>query len=133
MAWRVKIAAGKRAFTHTVLIRGWVLAYLLGSLLGVPAQAFDPMAPPGFKGGEIESSTATKKSPKKTKKSGYVLRQIVIHASNKSAVINGYIVNEGGYIKDALVKKINKNTVELMVSGKKKVLTLEARLPRIRR
>jgi len=116
-------------FTHTVAM----LVCVLGVLLSVPAKAYDPMAPPGFKDGEIDSTTATKKSPKKAKKSGYVLRQIVIHASNKSAVINGYIVNEGSYIKDALVKKINNNTVELVVLGKKKVLTLEASLPRIRR
>jgi|GEM_PF-1704678 len=129
MAWRVKRWKGSKAFICTSVM----LLYLLGSWLAVPALAFDPMAPPGFKGNEIDSAVATKKTPKKAKKSGYVLRQIVIHASNKSAVINGYIVNEGGYIKDALVKKINKNTVELMVLGKKKVLTLEARLPRIRR
>ncbi len=129
MAWQLKMARAGIPFTHTMA----VLVCVLGVLLSVPAQAYDPMAPPGFKGGEIDSTTTTKKSPKKPKKSGYVLRQIVIHASNKSAVINGYIVNEGSYIKDALVKKINNNTVELVVLGKKKVLTLEANLPRIRR
>ncbi len=125
MAWRAKMVRAGNPFTHTVA--------MLVCVFCIPVQAYDPMAPPGFKGGEIDSSMATKKSPKKAKKSGYVLRQIVIHASNKSAVINGYIVNEGSYIKDALVKKINNNTVELVVLGKKKVLTLEASLPRIRR
>jgi len=125
MAWGVKIARGGKAITCAALM----LAYLMGRA----ALAFDPMAPPEFKGGEQDSPVVTKKSTKKSKKNVYVLRQIVIHPSNKSAVINGYIVNEGSYIKDALVKKINKNTVELLVLGKKKILTLEARLPRIRR
>ncbi len=110
---------------------------LLVALYCVPVFAYDPMAPPGFDRSGTGFATDTKKlktkSKTKSKSAGFVLRQIVIHPSNKSAVINGYIVNEGSYIKKALVKKINTNTVELVVLGKKKVLTLEARLPRIRR
>ena len=105
---------------------------MLVCLICLPALAFDPMAPPGFERGAA-TTTATKKSPVKIKRAQFILRQIVIRPSKRSAVINGYIVNEGSYIKEALVKKINNNTVELVVLGKKKVLTLEARLPRIRR
>jgi hypothetical protein len=97
------------------------------------AIAYDPMAPPGYQQSEIDSAVGKEKSIKKVKVRDFTLRQIVIYPNSKSAVINGYVVNEGSYLKNALVKKISKNTVELLVRGKKKVLTLEAKLPRIRR
>ena len=119
------MAISGRAFIHMLTVSMCALC--------LPALGYDPMAPPGFERGEIDSVTASKKPSPKTKGSGFVLRQIVIHASSKSAVINGYIVSEGSYIKGARVQHINSNSVELMVLGKKKVLTLEAKLPRIRR
>jgi hypothetical protein len=97
------------------------------------AIAYDPMAPPGYQQSEIGSTVGKEKTIKRVKVRDFTLRQIVIYPHNKSAVINGYVVNEGSYLKNALVKKISKNTVELLVLGKKKVLTLEAKLPRIRR
>ena len=123
------MATSGRSFIHTLTVSMCALC--------LPALGYDPMAPPGFERGEIDSVTASKKpSPKaktKAKASDFVLRQIVIHASSRSAVINGYIVSEGSYIKGARVQRINSNSVELMVLGKKKVLTLEVKLPRIRR
>ncbi|MEY8205076.1 MAG: hypothetical protein RPR40_08350, partial [Bermanella sp.] len=106
------MAISSRTFIHT-------LATLMCALC-LPALAYDPMAPPGFERGEIDSVTASKTSPTKTKDraSDFVLRQIVIHDSSKSAVINGYIVSEGSYIKGARVQRINSNSVELMVLGK---------------
>ncbi len=108
---------------------------LLMIFISFSSLAYDPMAPPGFERGDIDSSSANanKGIKKKANKAAYTLRQIVIHPTNKSAVINGYVVQEGSYLKGAKVEKININTVELTVLGKPKVLTLEAKLPRIRR
>ena len=92
--------------------------------------SFDPTAPPGAQSYKVPSAT---KKVNAVKKTGFVLRQIVINGENKSAVINGYIVNEGSYINNALVKSINKETVKLSLAGKTKVLRLQTRLPKIRR
>jgi hypothetical protein len=99
----------------------------------VLAITYDPMAPPGYQQSEIGQTVGKEKAIKKVKSRDFTLRQIVIYPNSKSAVINGYVVSEGSYLKHALVKKISKNTVELLVLGKKKILTLEAKLPRIRR
>jgi len=95
--------------------------------------AYDPMAPPGYDQSHLEVTTSKVKTSKKIKRRGFTLRQIVIYPNSKRAVINGYVVHEGSYLKNAFVKKINKNTVEILVLGKKRILTLEAKLPRIRR
>ncbi len=110
----------------------YCLYLLVFTFCVMPAWAYDPMAPPGFERGEIDNTKGKTKTSKKAKRN-FILRQIVIYPNSKSAVINGYVVHEGSYLKGALVKKINDNTVELLVLGKKKVLTLEAKLPRIRR
>ncbi len=111
----------------------YCLYLLLFMFFNAPASAYDPMAPPGYERGEIDNTKRQANTSKKVKSRDFILRQIVIYPNSKSAVINGYVVHEGSYLKGALVKKINDNTVELMVLGKKKVLTLEAKLPRIRR
>jgi hypothetical protein len=122
--------------TNVILIRSHrVYKFLCFCILVNPilAIAYDPMAPPGYQQSGIDSTVGKEKAIKKVKARNFTLRQIVIYPNSKSAVINGYVVSEGAYLKNALVKKISKNTVELMVLGKKKVLTLEAKLPRIRR
>ncbi len=112
-----------------------VWSVLLIIFISFSSFAYDPMAPPGFERGDIDSNlvNASKAVKKKTKKPGYILRQIIIRPTIKSAVINGYIVHEGSYLKGAKVEKIKVNSVELTVLGKRKILTLEAKLPRIRR
>lgn len=103
------------------------------------AWGYDPMAPPGYNKGTIDnaiqSGNKSVKRPVATqpKTKGFVLRQIVISEANRSAVINGYIVNVGSYIKNAYVKEISDQSVTLLVKGKKRILTLEESIPRIRR
>ena len=92
--------------------------------------SYDPTAPPGS---QSASAKTIDRTLKQVKKPAYILRQIVINGENKSAVINGYIVNEGSYIDNALVKEIDKETVKLSLAGKTKVLRLKTRLPKIRR
>ncbi len=105
----------------------WLLLFFLSPTL---TMAYDPMVPPSY---NKEKKDVKVKPRKKIRARDFTLHQIVIYPDRKIAVINGYIVNEGSYLKKALVKKINENTVELRVSGKKKMLSLEAKLPRIRR
>lgn len=97
------------------------------------AWSYDPTAPPGAQSVSAPSVKTIKGKLKQAKKPAFILRQIVINGENKSAVINGYIVNEGSYINNALVKAINKETVKLSLAGKTKVLRLITRLPKIRR
>ncbi len=97
------------------------------------SQAYDPMAPPGYETLFVDEKKVEKKSTKKHKRPNYILRQIVHHGENRSAVINGYVVNEGSYLKNAYVKTIGENSVVLSVSGRDKTLMLEAKLPRVRR
>lgn len=109
-------------------------AFLL--LLGLPVSkvlSFDPMAPPGVDKSIDEVSTSKKSSSSRAIKDSYILRQIVIRNNSRSAVINGYVVNVGSFIKNAKVQKIDENSVELKVSGKRRVLILESALPNIRR
>lgn len=95
---------------------------------------YDPMAPPGYDQLDIDGGNKKTVAATKAKRApAFVLQQIVIKQSNRSAVINGYVVNEGSYLTNARVKKINPNTVVLMVSGKEQTLTLESRLPKVRR
>lgn len=106
-------------------------------LSSIDTWAYDPMAPPGFNKGTIDNAmqgaVAKKQTKKQSKQSGYTLRQVVISPTGKSAVINGYIVNEGSYLKDAYVKSIEANKVTILVKGKIRQLTLEESVPRIRR
>lgn len=92
--------------------------------------SYDPTAPPGAQSVSVKD---IKKKSVQVKKPAFILRQIVINGEKKSAVINGYIVNEGSYINNALVKAIDKETVKLSLAGKTKVLRLKTRLPKIRR
>ncbi len=111
-----------------------LLAALLLYLWALPALGFDPMAPPGYERGNINGYSASKGQVKKVTsgKRDFVLRQIVFHEKRKSAVINGYILNVGSYLKGAYVQAINETSVELIVAGKKRVLTLETKLPKVR-
>jgi predicted acyltransferase (DUF342 family) len=102
-------------------------------LLSSWAWSYDPTAPPGSQPVNVPLDKKIRKNAKQVKKPGFVLRQIVINGEKKSAVINGYIVNEGSYINNALVKAIDKETVKLSLAGKTKVLRLKTRLPKIRR
>ena len=106
------------------------LFLLLSAVVASSAWAFDPMAPPGFQQkpvGTVVTKKAAKKSPQ------YVLRQGVIRNDNKSAVINGYVLNEGDYIKGAKVVKIEANKVILEISKKQKILQLKPNIARVRR
>ena len=115
------------------------LLVLIVMCLPLSGWAFDPMAPPGFNKGTIDnamqngkaSQTSVKTQAKKTE--GFTLRQVVISNAGKSAVINGYIVNEGSYLNNAYVKTIEANSVTLLVKGKIRQLTLEESIPKIRR
>lgn len=95
--------------------------------------SYDPTAPPGSQPVNVLLDKKIRKNAKQVNKTGFVLRQIVINGEKKSAVINGYIVNEGSYINNALVKVIDKETVKISLAGKTKVLRLKTRLPKIRR
>lgn len=107
------------------------LSVCLCLMLSSGSWSFDPTAPPGAQ--SVQTPSAQPSNITKVKKPGFILRQIVINGENKSAVINGYIVNEGSYINNALVKAINKETVKLSLAGKTKILRLQTRLPKIRR
>ena len=114
------------------LVLQWMLA---GCLMGwcVICWSFDPMAPPAYKQGSMGVTLSKKAQTRSTKKSsGFVLRQLVISPLGKSAVINGYVVNEGSFVNHALVQSIDANSVTLLVKGKVKQLTLEESIPRIR-
>jgi len=103
------------------------------------AWGYDPMAPPGYNKGTIDNAIQANKkhskrpTPTSSKKDSLVLRQIVTSDASRSAVINGYIVNVGSYIKNAYVKEISDQSVTLLVKGKKRILTLEESIPRVRR
>lgn len=90
---------------------------------------FDPMAPPGYQQPKSVNAPASKSKQSKPK---YVLRQIVIREDRKSAVINGYVMNEGGYIKGARVTRISANEVVLQLANKQKILRLKPDIARIR-
>ncbi len=117
------------------MVNGFWLVAILSVLffLAPVTLAVDPMAPPSARGKNLIDEYSKKVKVKKTKVQGYVLRQIVSREKDKSAVINGYIVNEGSYINNAYVYKIKENSVVLSVKGKRKEITLESKLPRIRR
>ena len=102
------------------------------------AFAYDPMAPPGFNKGTIDNAmqqaVSEKNQVQKQKApAGFTLRQVVISPAGKSAVINGYIVNEGSYLNNAYVQSIEADQVTLLVKGKTRTLTLKEAVPRIRR
>ncbi len=97
------------------------------------SQAYDPMAPPGYEATFTDGQKNIKRAAHKSERANYVLRQIVHRGEKRSAVINGYVVNEGSYLKNAYVKSIGKNSVVLSISGRDKTLKLEASLPRVRR
>jgi hypothetical protein len=105
----------------------WIIA--LSFFITIQVLAFDPMAPPGYQQVESGNKTVT---TKKVQKSDFVLRQIVIRKNQKSAVINGYVVNEGGYIKGARVTRIEANKVVLQLANKQKILRLKPNIARIR-
>lgn len=114
-----------------------VIYMLIVNLASFDVFGYDPMAPPGYSKGTIDNAMqgVAKKETVTTKpaETGFILRQVVISPSGKSAVINGYIVNEGSYLKNAYVKSIEANSVTLLVKGKTRQLTLEESVPRIRR
>lgn len=92
---------------------------------------YDPMAPPGVQSYKPSNKKITNEKPVQP---SYVLRQIVIRENdNKSAVINGYVLNEGGYLKGALVKNIYANKVILDVAGKERILYLKPNVARVRK
>ena len=101
-------------------------------LLAPFALGGDPMAPPNARDKGVNDEYSRKVDVKKSKKQRYILRQIVNRKKDKSAVINGYIVNEGSYINNAYVRRIKENSVVLSVKGKRKEIMLESKLPRIR-
>jgi type II secretory pathway component PulC len=116
----------------------WLFSGML-VLLAMSTWSYDPMAPPGYNKGTIDNAIQSKTKSKKervsrdSKNKGFSLRQIVISGLGKSAVINGYIVNEGSYVNNAYVKEIRNQSVILQIKGKTRTLTLEETLPRVRR
>ena len=111
----------------------WCVAILGPLILLAPlALGGDPMAPPHFKGKGGNDEYSPKTEIKKVVKQRYILRQIVSRENDRSAVINGYIVNEGSFINNAYVRHIKENSVVLSVKGKLKEIILESKLPRIR-
>ena len=119
-----------KRFYQSIFPSVFISILLLASSL---SWAFDPMAPPGMDGSAKRVPSASKKAATVKKAAAFYLRQIVIKGERRSAVINGYIVNEGSYINSALVEKIEENKVTIKHKGKIKVLTLQTRLPKIRR
>ena len=109
-----------------------VVVILLLFFLTPAALASDPMAPPYAR----EKSTgeySKKLNIKKSTVQGYILRQIVSREKDRSAVVNGYVVNEGSYINNAYVERIKENSVVLIIKSKRKEIILESKLPKIRR
>jgi hypothetical protein len=90
---------------------------------------FDPMAPPGY---QQDTSKVTQKTVKVKPVTTYTLRQVVIGKEHKSAVINGFVVTEGEYIKSALVKSITENKVILKVKNKQTTLYLKPNKVKVR-
>jgi len=105
----------------------WML--LVVATITLNALAFDPMAPPGFQKIDKKTHSTLRAKPSQ---SNYILRQIVIRDDYKSAVINGYVVNEGGYIKGARVMRIGEQEVVINVSGKETTLYLKPNVARVR-
>jgi hypothetical protein len=90
---------------------------------------FDPMAPPGYQQATVKETIKNEKSKPPIK---YILRQIVIGEKHKSAVINGYVVAEGEYIKSALVKSIRENKVVIQIKNKQRTLYLKPNTVKVR-
>lgn len=57
----------------------------------------------------------------------FVLSGIFLSGGESYALINNQIVRQNGTIKDAAVKKINKDSVELELNGRKVTLTMRNR------
>jgi hypothetical protein len=93
------------------------------------AWGFDPMAPPGY---QQDTSKVMQKNAKIKPATRYILRQVVIGKEHKSAVINGFVVTEGEYVKSALVKSITENKVILQVKNKQTTLYLKPNTVKVR-
>ena len=116
---------------NLLILKCRTVVLVMGLVLPIISWGYDPMAPPGAK-----TAQQPEKIVKKSKKiqPGYTLSQIVIRKNDrKSAVINGYVLNEGGYLKRALVKRIHANKVILSVAGKERVLHLKPKVARVRK
>lgn len=82
----------------------------------LPANANDPMRPPG-----MASVTSENKAPTTA---SFVLQQIKISADSRSAVINGQLVREGDSVSGAEVTKITSDKVVLKYRKKLRFLSL---------
>ncbi|MFY0639639.1 MAG: hypothetical protein JXR16_01245 [Bermanella sp.] len=109
-----------------------IILTILILFLSLSANAYDPMAPPGYGGNNSNVIRNNKKIKAVEEKGDFKLLQIVINSKTKNATIDGRIVNEGDYLKNAYVKSISKETVVLVLSDKEMILTLTNEYPRIR-
>lgn len=115
-----------------------MICVLMGlSLLPSLSWSFDPTAPPGYEAGTLDGAmgkqSVYKRTPKKTASPEWTLRQIVYRPDGKSAVINGWVVQEGDTVKGAVIKRIEPEKVVLSAKGKEVVLSIAPSRPKIRR
>jgi len=89
--------------------------FVMGVYSASAIAAQDPMRPPSW----MTGSGTTKARNEKLN-----LQQILISSDRKSAVINNKLVNEGDSIKGAKVKKIDRERVIVMRSGRRQILRL---------
>lgn len=110
---------------------------LLMWLMSPLTWGFDPTAPPGYEAGTVDSAMGKQSvylvSPKKTVAPEWILRQIVYRVDGKSAVINGWVVQEGDTVKGAIIKRIEPEKVVLSAKGKDVVLSIAPDRPKVRR
>ena len=100
-------------FIKTMLIVFSLSVSGLYSVTVIAAQ--DPMRPPSWMGGSNKT---------KVRKQSLSLQQILISEDRKSAVINNKLVNEGDMVKGAKVKRIERERVIVMRSGRRHTLRL---------
>jgi type II secretory pathway component PulC len=89
--------------------------FVIGTYSVRAVAAQDPMRPPSW----MTGSSKTKVRDERLN-----LQQILISNDRKSAVINNKLVNEGDIIKGAKVKKIDRERVIVMRSGRRQILRL---------
>lgn len=77
--------------------------------------------PQAYQAGTRDPMQFSAKKTTKDETGGLIVSGIVYSNDNPTAVIANRIVHEGDTIFDAVVVKINKNTVELEIDGKKMV------------
>lgn len=113
-----------------------LLISLLLVWLSAQGNAIDPMAPPGYDSRLNTTDDAKKihKTHKRKKRGskGYVVQQVLIRGTSKTATINNRLVQEGDTVGKAKVLSIAKKRVVIAIGGKRKVLPVQERYPDIK-